>query len=328
MTNNIENLFNQVDTLIDQGQLLNAKSKLDDIILQDPKNHEAYMVLGSVFGELGQTKDAIKFLEKSIELNENYAEPYFILGHIYKSLNRFADADTCFNTAMELAPDEIDYLQTLADFYIDTNQHRQSIPILNNILDKIPGDPGILLKLASVSHMANDFESASVYYKILLDTDDCNLSILKPLISIFIESDNLEEASKYLEIGLGKCAHQDEDLYYYQSTILLKQGRSQNALEAIEKALSLGTGKNEFLVHKALVLEVLGEFDTALDTLTPILESGDISFQAAMVFTKLSVVFDMKHEANLILHNLLKKQSLSDDNIMHVQGMIGWLEKQ
>lgn len=62
--------------------------------------------------------------------------------------------------------------------------------------------------------------------------------------------------------------------HYHDSKTLLMEGRGREALEKIEESINLVPGNNDYLTHKAGILQAMGEYGKAEETLRPVVESG------------------------------------------------------
>ncbi len=89
-----ENLFVIYRTLIPyaQGSANMAISHGLQAARVDPSNPTIYLQLGTLFYNLGDSDQAIKFFDRTIELKQNWDTPYFNLSSIYKAKKEYAKA--------------------------------------------------------------------------------------------------------------------------------------------------------------------------------------------------------------------------------------------
>lgn len=89
-----ENLFSIYRSLIPyaQGSSDMAFSHALQAASLDPTNPAIYLQLGTLFYNLGDAEQAIKFIDRAAELKQNWDLPYFNLSSIYKAKKDYAKA--------------------------------------------------------------------------------------------------------------------------------------------------------------------------------------------------------------------------------------------
>ena len=65
---------------------------------------------------MGKSKDALKYIEKSLEIDGGNAEILEHLGDIYYSLNKYEKAKEYYNKALQLDPDNQSLIEKLSEF--------------------------------------------------------------------------------------------------------------------------------------------------------------------------------------------------------------------
>ena len=95
------------------GQLPQAEQIYRQVLQADPRNADAWHLLGVIGSQVNQHAVAIEYLRKAIELNPNATAFHANLGAAYQKLKRFDDAITCYRRALELNPDNAEAHQQL-----------------------------------------------------------------------------------------------------------------------------------------------------------------------------------------------------------------------
>ena len=75
--------FNLGMALLDDGQLQDAKEALLESIHRGSNNEDTFIVLASVYRNLGELREALFILRKAQECNAQEAQIYLLMGHIY-----------------------------------------------------------------------------------------------------------------------------------------------------------------------------------------------------------------------------------------------------
>lgn len=99
--------------LVQCGQFPEAKALLEEICRVDHVDAEAWRMLGTVCGQLGDADGAIANLRHAVELNAGYAPAHIDLGAALLSTDRLEDAAASFRYAIRLDPSDFESLARL-----------------------------------------------------------------------------------------------------------------------------------------------------------------------------------------------------------------------
>jgi len=113
----MEKLFNEVDELVENGNLDLGEKKLINIIELDNQNIEAFRGLGQIYFEQKKYKEAIQTFEHVIKLGEE-DEDYFDLALVLKATNDLGKALENIQKALDLNPNNPRYLDALLEISI------------------------------------------------------------------------------------------------------------------------------------------------------------------------------------------------------------------
>ncbi len=117
-----------------------------------PQSPHAHYWLASLMGRVGQTQGVLnslamvrpvqELLEKTLELDEEYADAYFVLSMLYQeapgwplSIGSRSKSLENAEKAVELDPDDLDFQLQLAEAHIHNRNDRQAIRVLERLLD-------------------------------------------------------------------------------------------------------------------------------------------------------------------------------------------------
>ena len=85
-----------------EGNLDQAEQMLIDILKIQPDNFFIYNFLGVIFDDRDKPDMAVKYYQKSIDINPNFAEAYNNLGIALKNKGQFNEAILCYEKSLEL----------------------------------------------------------------------------------------------------------------------------------------------------------------------------------------------------------------------------------
>lgn len=101
----------ETERLYNQGKMYQANGMLDeaadtflDVIDADPEHFRAYIGMGQVLLMLDRPSDAISFLEKAVELNDQDPESFIYLGYAYYALKDYEQCMQNFGKSAALEP--------------------------------------------------------------------------------------------------------------------------------------------------------------------------------------------------------------------------------
>jgi tetratricopeptide (TPR) repeat protein len=267
----------RLDARLDRGRLYLAARQFDKaeeearaILLDDPKNAGAYQLLGASL--MGQQKadSAVEAFTKVTELLPSDTSSYVNLALVEISLRRFSDAEKHLKKAVAIDPKSLQANIDLANFYRLQNKLPQAEEVLqagiqNNpdapklyvdwadmlvssgktaeadgALDKLrkqmPKSPEATVAIGDYYTQRHDLEKSLAEYKRGLSISAGNLDIERRMEELYLISNRPDEASK-LDTQLMKQSSKDPFVAINHGRLLLAQGKQQDAIIALQKAL-------------------------------------------------------------------------------------------
>jgi len=100
---------------------------LSEVIEQHPNDPQAYNMRGSVYGEAGQTEQALADFTKAISLDPNYAQAYANRGLVYRKSNQLDLALADFNKALSIDPNYAPAYVGRGSVYSQQGRHEQAL---------------------------------------------------------------------------------------------------------------------------------------------------------------------------------------------------------
>src|SRR4051794_19573311 len=88
------------------GQLARAEQIYRQVLQVDPRQPNAWHLLGVVEHQAGRHTTAIDYIGRAIALAPAVAAYHNNLGEAYRALRRLDDATACYRRAQELEPDD------------------------------------------------------------------------------------------------------------------------------------------------------------------------------------------------------------------------------
>ena len=180
---------------------LHGRSKFEEaieqteLLIKDYPNSSILMNLqGNAYADLGQTIDAIKFFNKSIELNESYADPHYNLGHIYQSDDKYDEAIACYKNAIGINPKYYAAYNNLGNIYKEIGDLDAAIGSFKKAINLKPKFAEAYYNMGSALQEQSKLEEAIEAYKKALSIAPDFADAHNNMASVFQEQGKLEEA--------------------------------------------------------------------------------------------------------------------------------------
>ena len=143
--------------------------------------------------------NAIKLLQKSIDMNKSFGHAYALLGHIYCLMGQYEKAILSGEKAVELAPNSNSCLNWLAMSLRFIGNSEEAIPLIQKAIRRSPFDQSFyLLQLGATYNDLGHYEDAIKAYKKVLQYAPDNIFAHLGLTASYIyvnEDDKAREAA-------------------------------------------------------------------------------------------------------------------------------------
>jgi protein O-mannosyl-transferase len=131
-----------------------------DAVEKHPESNAANALMGVVYMELGMDKDAVKHLDKAVQLLPHDYQSRNNLAIVYGRLNEPEKALQEFAVAMQLRPDDDTIKINLSVFYQRQKEYKKAEDVLKYLLSKNPQNANLHYRLGLVYKDAGDYEAS------------------------------------------------------------------------------------------------------------------------------------------------------------------------
>ena len=131
-----------------------------DAVEKHPESSTANALMGVVYMDLGMDQDAVKYLEKAVQLIPYDYQSYNNLGIVYGRLNDPEKAIKAFATAMQLKPDDDTIKINLSVFYQRQKEYQKAEEVLKYLISKNPKNANLQFRLGLVYKESGQYEAA------------------------------------------------------------------------------------------------------------------------------------------------------------------------
>lgn len=245
----------------------NALEDLNKWLESDDQNATNYltvaqqlMLTGSKFDESLQ-REAIRIIDKAIEINPDKVEPYTLRATIYQGADKFEEAIKDANRAVELDPKRFDVLLLRASILSDQEKLDEALEDVNLALELQPGLINAIQIRGMILSQQQKFPEAIEDIKKLASNDRNNLFFQRQLAMLYNANDEPSRAIKIYERLLradpkgswdGKSVRRQLGILLRRAASLRGQGDAQlssgkhaEAVKSFDEALELGLAIQE-----------------------------------------------------------------------------------
>ena len=226
-----------------------ARARLRAALKIDSSVWEAWHGLGVIAWREGEDDEAIESFTKALAGNREHTPTLLARAEAYRRAGRKKDARTDYEAAMKLMEEDD------------------------------PNRPDAAARLASLLRDAGDYEDAVEVLRETVRVSGTNARIYTELGQIYIAQKRLELAQLVLAKALELDA-KDPSVYNALALLAQRQGRSQEAFERYDQAVSLDAKYIDARFNKATVLLDAGDYARAKVELAAIVERRPDDFAA------------------------------------------------
>jgi len=240
----------QARQFIRNNDLANASKLLTRLCKEDPSDHEAWLLLGSLASRSGQHDKAIRYCQTAVARKPQSASAHNQLGKVYRDTGMPDEAIASFHSALERMPDYPEAHQNLTDVLLSENRHHELINACRKALEFTPEDAELHCKLAVGLEQAHQLEQARAAAGEALGIAPGHTRAALTLAKIDKRSNNLQQARERLEklqyanltppqlsAVLGELGDVLDRLGEYSKAYSAFQGANQAMLQMVDPAL-------------------------------------------------------------------------------------------
>lgn len=183
-------------------------------------------------------QEALGFLTKAIERNENYIHAFALRGEVYTILKNYEKALADFKRAVILSPLSVVRYEKAAEFLIKENRIDECLQILNIGINAGIQHPYIIERTGYCYFIKKDYPKALRYLKEAVRLDSENISFLNSLAICYRDSKELEKAIQTYNTILKK--QPDNHLVLFNKAIaLLLEAKKEEAIKILTRVLKI-----------------------------------------------------------------------------------------
>jgi tetratricopeptide (TPR) repeat protein len=305
---------------------------------RDPNDIDAHRLLGRIYlRELGQGEngvsstspagnvldEAIAEFEKIVALQPRSVEDHMVLGQLYSVKHQPDKAEAEFKTAEAIEPESEDVVLNLARLYAESGNLKQAA----KAIEAVPVDgrtPKMEFTLGAIYEQMKQPKDAIAAYQRAEDLDPGDLQTMDALAQALANDDQLDEALKEYKALADADPENSLDALVHIGEIQRRQGKYEEALATIRKALKIDPTSLDAGYNEGLLLDILGRLDEAAQAYQSMLNQNSLD-EKSLTHANGAYTDEEKNNRSIFLERLggvYEEQNKTDDAIATYQKMI------
>lgn len=180
--------------LIQARQLRQAKELYQQVCKTDPADADAWFMLGTVHGLLGEPNEAMSCCRRATTLDPNHSQAYYNLATAHKDLGQSEAAIAAYRQALRCKPDYVEAWDGLGFALMSTGHIDDAIAAYRELLRRRPKDAKAYANLGSCLQAQGRLEEAANACREALKVDPANAGIHDKLGCVLCEQGLYGEA--------------------------------------------------------------------------------------------------------------------------------------
>ncbi|MEA2162568.1 MAG: hypothetical protein QOK37_695 [Thermoanaerobaculia bacterium] len=294
-----DKIIASAEKLVQKGKIEPAIKEYERLLDDNPNDVNTLNRIGDLWVRINRNDEAVKVFAK---IADHYSKDGFFLKAIaiYKKINkldpskldiyaRLADLYAKQGLAMEAKSQ----YQVLADYYLKHGDPANALVIYRKISELDPNSINVHVKLADLYSQNNQKQDALKEYdrvgrmllkrsmldeavqvfKKALKIDSGNVELVESLVTALLEAKDYENAIQIVQAAIESSGDNPRLLAVY-GRILLTKGDLTGASTVLERALSRDANDAGVRESLADLYVRMGDADSALQMLTPVVEKA------------------------------------------------------
>ena len=233
-----ESFLREALVLHQGGQHEKAQEIYLKILEIDPKNTDAFHLLGAIAHQRGNYQVAIEFIRMAIDLKPREALYYLSYGNTLKELNQFENALKNYEKAISIKPNYIDALYSQGLVLCQLNEFEAAISSFDKTIAFDPDLAEAYYNKGVALHALKRFELAIFSYEMAITKKPTYAEAFSNWGNILEEYENLENALEKYDNAI-QCNPIYSAAYFNRANVHQKLKKFEKSLHDYKKAIEL-----------------------------------------------------------------------------------------
>ncbi len=244
MNTSVQQLHQQADTFLDQGNMVEARKIYEKICAINENDSDAWLMKGAIDGENGKVYDAISHVRKAIAIKPSYADAHHTLAHLLLSQGQTVEAHGSLLKAVELDAEYTEAWVTLAsvqgqlqDYSAAEASSRQALQLNSTIVE------AHMTLGNALSSQGKNAEAVSAYQTVT-QLQPYNQAAWSRLGIIQVQLNELDSAEASLTKALN-LKSDDLPAKIYSALNIAARGEVEQGIEQLQKIIEVNPNNEQ-----------------------------------------------------------------------------------
>lgn len=240
------------------NDLASAERFTQDATTRDPKNAEAWMLMGNLLRSQGKTKEALVAYDKALAINPAHRSANIEKAYVHIGTNDLVAAKADVDAALKHGAGDLNTIYVQALLAFTGGKNAEAKESLQKILRAAPNHMPSLLLSGAVELNLGAYQQSEQYLRGYLANNENNVYARKLLAQVLLKTNQPAEAAAVLAPAL-KTASSDPQLLALTGQSYLQTRDFAKASSYLEQASTLAPSAAS--IHTSLGLSKLGQGD-------------------------------------------------------------------
>ncbi len=245
------------------GQTQEALHYLNKAIQLEPSYRPPFVMIGSLMAAAGKDWEAADYLRKAVKLDPSKEDAYLHLAISLTRLFEYEEAVSTLKTLVKLNNDSVLGYYYLGRTYSQMKLHRDAAGYFKKALELRPDFDQAAIDMAASYEALGDYPRAIEIYQQVVGNDDDKIFVLQRLIQLLIQQRRFDEALQYLK-SAADSGYGGPEIMRKIGLIYLELEKYDEAIVTFEAMLSKDASAQQIRLYLGMALEEKGELDAAL----------------------------------------------------------------
>ncbi len=298
-------LITLAEALLNQGKAEDAVLIMNEYLHLNPQSPTIHYLLGQVYLNLGHGPQAEAQFKKALEYDPAFYMALRDLRDIYIASEQYGKAARVLHRLLYYYPQDIDFRTQLAQILISQKNFEQALNVLErgkaessdwpewwitsaqiymhqkklglarleyeDLLLRQPQDPQAHFFLGLLDLKQDDIQSAIQHFSQITPESEIYPEAVKRLAYLYFKQDSTDQAISLLRKAV-KHYPQDPALYLQLSELFAYNEQYEDAQKFIGDGLKLNPENQDLMYQHAMVYELMGRHEKAIEQMQKLLE--------------------------------------------------------
>jgi superkiller protein 3 len=182
------------------------------VMREFPESDGSYMLMGDLHARHGKSTEAVKFWQKSLEINPKNFGACRNMGRVALENEKFDQAVELFRKALEIRPNAKDLRSNIAEALMDSGSYAEAITELKQEIKVFPSSLTSHFQLAEAYQQQKKYDKAIEHYEQTIRLEPEHSHAYYGLVMVYTRMGQRDKAREYLAV-FRKLRDKDDSVY-------------------------------------------------------------------------------------------------------------------